>query len=63
MKSNIQINWWENEGQEYIPEEHSTELKEHGYERALELIKKGFSEGELHLEVEGEYYDGYWREL
>ena len=60
MKMNLSIEWWENEDTDDIEETHKEQLNLHGVERAAEMMKDGYIEGELHLEVEGTYYDGYW---
>ena len=61
MKVNLSIEWWENEDTEDIEETHKEPLIRHGIERANEMVEQGYTEGELHQEIEGEYYDGYWK--
>jgi len=60
MKMNLSIEWWENEDTEGIEETHKEQLNLHGVERAAEMMEQGYVEGELHQEIEGVYYDGYW---
>ena len=62
----IQLNW---KVPSDISQDHLDALDESGMERAMEMIKEGFVEGELHDNIhmhdsdpeDGVEYSGYWR--
>lgn len=72
MKTKINY-YWECEQVEIIPEKHKEALKEDAVNRIAEMVKEGFSEGELHTTVrygkdivpeededDGLTYSGWW---
>jgi hypothetical protein len=59
-KITITYRWWINEGTDEIPTEHHAQLEEAAESRINEMRPDGYTEGELHQEIEGKYYDGYW---
>ena len=64
MQITININWWENEGQDEIPETDAGELEQiaiaHVLEKRAELNKEYYISGELSAVVNGTYYNGEW---
>jgi hypothetical protein len=69
MKGEIKIsyNWERNDG--IIPSEHYEALKESALNRAIEMMKEGYREGELHDSIymndddpeDGVEYHGWWK--
>ena len=60
MITNIKIQWWDNEGQDEIPEGHQFELREVALGEISDLSKQGFNAHELHHVIEGIHYNGVW---
>lgn len=56
----IKINWWVNEGENNIPNEHQEILTQHAEERIYVMRKEFYTGGELNYEIDGIYYNGYW---
>jgi hypothetical protein len=55
------IVWWENEGQEEIPHEHSQELARAAFMHIEEQHRDSYTAGELSHQVEdGTQYNGTW---
>ena len=55
----ITVRWWEDNGPE-IKHEHREHLEEEGFSHALEMLKDGFTSGELVEEHEDITYMGWW---
>jgi len=59
----ITITWWPADDREgEVPDEYKDALEESGFARAIEMMSKGFSSGELndnvYLSLDGESEDG-----
>ena len=68
MKFIITLDWHEvvdNDGEHIDRENYSKnltdELKEHGVERANDMIQQGYREGELIYETDEVYCRGWWK--
>ena len=51
--------WWVNEDQEEIPEDHKSILSFVGYNNIRSLFDNGFDGTEMQFECDGIYYNGY----
>jgi len=51
--------WWQDTDEE-ISEDVLQMLDESAYKRIYELREDGYTSGELHTEIYGEYYYGFW---
>ena len=60
MKINIEIEWWENEGQDEINEGHKLELREVAMREVDHKMRDTYIAGELHHMIDGIPYDGHW---
>lgn len=60
MIFNLTIEWFEEPGNEEIPQEHSIELEAHGLDKSREMIVEGFICGELTYEIDDITYRGWW---
>ena len=60
MKTTIVITWWENEGEDSIPENAQGALEEYALEKITKLRKDYYVSGELFTEVDGVQYNGVW---
>lgn len=60
-KTIISQEWWLNEGDKNIPTDHQSELENEGISRAIEMMKDGYTSGELFCVVDdGTNYNGFW---
>ena len=60
MKLQINIEWWDNEGRDGIPETDKNDLMENAIARVAEMQKQGYSYGELNYETDEVVYRGWW---
>ena len=61
MKIQINIEWWENEGQDEIPETDKNYLIQDAIEMVNDKIEDGYVAGELYVVMEnGTQYNGTW---
>lgn len=61
IEKTITVNWWAN-NVDSITTHHRDQLEEIGFTHALEMLKEGFTSGELSEDLEGIEYSG-WFEL
>lgn len=61
MERNIKINysWWRDKNKSPF-EKHIETLECHALEHITALMKNGYIEGELNLEIANTIYHGYW---
>ena len=60
MKTTIVITWWENEGQDSIPENVQGALEENALEQITKQRKDWYTGGRLYAEVDDVQYNGMW---
>ena len=55
----ITYRWWHDDV-DTIEDSHKIRLKEHAEEHIKLWSEDGYTSGELHLEIDGTYYNGWW---
>ncbi|NMB83299.1 MAG: hypothetical protein GYA14_15935 [Ignavibacteria bacterium] len=55
----ITFSWWHDEAPN-VESEHEERLESAAMERISQLLPDGYTSGELHEEIEGIYYNGWW---
>ena len=57
MKMTITIDWFDFDDTDDTIKE---QLKEHGINRAMEMINQGYNSGELYCDINDTEYSGWW---